>query len=142
MAALPRVRYLVRLAVFSLFWLPTAGYTDEGTASDTIITPLIEKSLSSRAASVGSMLTVEYAPGASTPPHRHPADTFVYVLEGAIEMQVAGGPLVVLKAGETYYESPADQHVISRNASQTEKAKFLVFFVKAKDAPVLVPLAQ
>lgn len=57
-------------------------------------------------------------------------------------MQVAGGPLVVLKAGETYYESPADQHVISRNASQTEKAKFLVFFVKAKDAPVLVPLAQ
>ena len=142
MTALRHVRYLVRLWACSLAWLPVAGYSNEGVAGDTVITPLIEKPLSPLAVPVGSMLTVEYAPGASTPPHQHPADTFVYVLEGAIEMQVAGGPLVVLKAGETYYESPTDHHVVSRNASQTEKAKFLVFFVKAKDAPVLVPLAQ
>jgi quercetin dioxygenase-like cupin family protein len=33
------------------------------------------------------MLTVEYAPGASSSKHRHNANTFVYVLEGSIVMQ-------------------------------------------------------
>ena len=57
----------------------------------------------------------------------------------AIEMQVAGGEMKVLKAGDTYYEKPTDTHTVSRNASKTEPAKFLVVFVKEKDAPVLVP---
>lgn len=105
----------------------------------TIITPLMEQPLASRAAPVASVVTVEYAPGASTPSHTHPADTFVYVLEGAIEMQVAGGELKTLKVGDTYYEKPTDRHVVSRNASKTDKARFLVMFVKDKEAPVLVP---
>lgn len=108
-------------------------------ADGTVITPLLEKPLTASAAPVGTMLTVEYAPGAGTPAHRHPADTFVYVLEGAIEMQVEGGALVTLKAGETFYEAPTDVHVVSRNASATAPARFLVFFVKDKQAPVLVP---
>ena len=102
--------------------------------------PLLEQTLSAREAAVASMLTVEYAPGAATPPHTHPADTFVYVLSGSIEMQVAGGELKRLQAGDTYYERPSDRHVVSRNASDTEPAKFLVMFVKAPDAPVLEPL--
>jgi len=110
--------------------------------TDTVITPLLEKPLTVSTNPVGSMLTVEYAPGAGTPAHRHPADTFVYVLEGAIEMQVKGGELVTLQAGETYYESPTDEHIVSRNASKTARAKFLVFFVKDKTAPVLVPTAH
>lgn len=112
---------------------------DPAADPSTIITPLLEKPLAARSAAVASVLTVEYAPGAGTPSHSHPADTFVYVLEGAIEMQVAGGELKVLKAGDTYYEKPTDKHVVSRNASKTAKAKFLVMFVKDKDAPVLVP---
>ena len=74
----------------------TASADEEGSA-DTIITPLLEQPLPMRDSAVASMVTVEYAPGAGTPPHTHPADTFVYVLEGAIEMQVAGGALKVLK---------------------------------------------
>ncbi len=112
---------------------------DTAADTSTIITPLMEKPLAARTAAVASMVTVEYAPGAGTPPHSHPADTFVYVLEGAIEMQVAGGELKVLKAGDTYYEQPSDKHMVSRNASKTDKARFLVMFVKDKDAPVLVP---
>lgn len=113
---------------------------DEAGASDTVITPLVEQALAPRSAAVASMLTVEYAPGAGTPPHTHPADTFVYVLSGSIEMQVEGGELTLLKAGDTYYERPTDKHVVSRNASATEPAKFLVFFVKEPAAPVLVPI--
>lgn len=108
-------------------------------STDTIITALMEEPLANRAAAVAGLLTVEYAPGAGTPPHSHPADTFVYVLEGAIEMQVASGELKVLKQGETFYERPTDKHVVSRNASKTERAKFLVMFVKEKSAALVVP---
>lgn len=111
-------------------------------ASDTVITPLIERPIAPRSTAVASMLTVEYAPGAATPPHTHPADTFVYVLSGEIEMQVAGGELKRLKPGDTYYETPADRHIVSRNASTQEPARFLVFFVKAPEAPVLEPMAD
>ena len=82
------------------------------------------------------MLTVEYLPGGASLPHRHDAQVFVYVLEGQIKMQVAGGPEVTLGPGQTFYESPADVHAISANASRTKPAKFLVFIVKDKGAPV------
>ena len=111
----------------------------EQASTDTIIKPLLEQPLPARSAAVASMVTVEYAPGAGTPPHTHPADTFVYVLQGAIEMQVAGGELKVLHEGETFYEKPSDRHTVSRNASKTERAKFLVMFIKDKDAALLVP---
>ena len=115
------------------------SFADQALTPDTLITPLMEKPLANRAAAVAGLLTVEYAPGASTPPHSHPADTFVYVLEGAIEMQVAGGQLTVLKKGETFYELPTDKHTVSRNASKTERAKFLVMFVKEKSAELVAP---
>jgi quercetin dioxygenase-like cupin family protein len=84
------------------------------------------------------MITVEYAPGASSPEHRHNAHTFVYVLEGAVVMQVKGGKEVTLQSGQTFYESPDDVHTVSRNAGSTSPAKFLVFFIKQKGAPTAV----
>ena len=82
------------------------------------------------------MLTVEYLPGGASLPHRHDAQVFVYVLQGELTMQVAGSPPVRLKQGETFYESPADVHLTSANASRTARAKILVFIVKDKGAPV------
>jgi quercetin dioxygenase-like cupin family protein len=81
------------------------------------------------------MSTVTYPPGGASPPHRHDAQVFVYVLEGELLMQVRGGPKVTLKPGDTFYESPTDVHEVSANASQTAPAKFLVFIVKKKGAP-------
>jgi quercetin dioxygenase-like cupin family protein len=81
------------------------------------------------------MATVEYPPGGSSKPHRHNSHVFVYVLEGSFATQVAGGELVVLKPGETFYELPSDEHVVSANASKTEAAKILVFMLKDKDPP-------
>jgi quercetin dioxygenase-like cupin family protein len=54
-------------------------------------------------------------------------------------MQVKGGKQVTLKPGQTFYEGPDDVHVVGRNASSTKPAKFVVSFIKAKGAPVLVP---
>jgi quercetin dioxygenase-like cupin family protein len=108
-------------------------------AEDAKVTPLITKDLAGIAGKEVKMLTVEYAPGASSAPHKHNAQTFVYVLEGSVVMQVKGGNEVTLGPGQTFYESPEDIHTVSRNASSTQPAKFLVFFVKEKGAPASVP---
>ena len=86
------------------------------------------------------VLTVEYPPGGRDPIHRHNAHGFIYVLDGSIVMAVNGGQPVTLTAGQTFYEGPNDIHTIGRNASETTPAKFLVFLLKDKDAPVLIPV--
>jgi quercetin dioxygenase-like cupin family protein len=106
---------------------------------ETKVTPVFSKDLTDIPGKEGVMLTVEYPPGGSDPIHRHNAHAFVYVLEGSIVMQVRGGKEVTLTPGQTFYEGPDDVHVVGRNASQTKPAKFVVFLVKHKGAPVLVP---
>ena len=108
-------------------------------AEDTRVTSLMSRDLTGIAGKEGTMVTVEYAPGASSTAHRHNVYTFVYVLEGSVVMQVKGGKEVTLGPGQTFYESPDDVHTVSRNASSTKPAKFLVFFVKEKGAPSTVP---
>jgi quercetin dioxygenase-like cupin family protein len=106
------------------------------------VTQVMSKDLTDLPGKEGVTLIVEYPPGSSDPIHRHNAHAFVYVLEGSIVMQVKGGKEVVLTPGQTFYEGPNDIHVVGRNASQTKPAKFVVFFVKNKGAPVLVPVNQ
>ncbi|MFZ7127706.1 MAG: cupin domain-containing protein [Desulfobacterales bacterium] len=86
------------------------------------------------------MITVEYPAGGEDPVHRHYAHGFIYVLEGAVVMQVKGGPEVTLVPGQTFYEGPNDVHVVGRNASKTKPAKMLVLLVKDKGTPILVPV--
>ena len=88
----------------------------------------------------GVMILVEYPPGASDPIHRHDAHAFVYVLEGSIVMQVRGAPEVTLSPGQTFYEGSDDVHIVGRNASDTQPAKFIVFLIKSQGAPILKPV--
>ena len=108
-------------------------------AQDAKVTPLLLKDLTGIPGKEALMITVEYAPGATDAIHRHNAHVFVYVLEGSVVMQVRGGEEVTLVPGQTFYEGPQDVHVVGRNASKTEPAKFLVFFVKDKGVPPLIP---
>jgi quercetin dioxygenase-like cupin family protein len=108
-------------------------------AKEANVTPLFSKDLADLPGKEGLMLMVEYPPGSADPIHRHNANAFVYVLEGSIVMQVRGGKEVTLTPGQTFYEGPDDVHVIGRNASQTKPAKFVVFLVKEKGAPAVVP---
>jgi len=112
----------------------------ESVAQNPKVTPLMAKELAGLSGKEAVMLTVEYAPGASSSKHRHNAHTFVYVLEGSIVMQVEGGKETTLGPGQTFYESPDDVHTVSKNASDSQPAKFLVFFVKDKGAPASVPV--
>ena len=101
-------------------------------ASDAVVAPLITRDLIGLPGKEVTMETVEYAPGGKSPPHRHHAQVFVYVLEGSVRMQVEGSPAVTLGPGGTFYESPDDLHVVSENASTTKPAKFLVVMVTDK----------
>ena len=116
--------------------------TGTAMAQEAKVTPLLSKDLKESPGREVVMITVEYAPGGVDPIHRHNAHAFVYVLEGTIVMQVKGGKQVTLTAGQTFYEGPDDVHLVGRNASKTKPAKFVVFLVKDKGAPVLVPVPE
>jgi len=105
-------------------------------ASDAVVVPLIAEQLADIPGKELDMITVEYPPGGSSLPHRHDAYVLVYVLEGSVEMQVRGQKLVTLKAGESFLERPDDIHEVSRNASRTKPAKFLVVALKAAGKPL------
>jgi quercetin dioxygenase-like cupin family protein len=109
-------------------------------AQEPEVTPLMSKVMTDVSGKEGLMITVEYPPGGSDPIHRHNAHAFLYVLEGSVVMQVKGGKQVTLTPGQTFYEGSNDVHIVGRNASKTKPAKFLVFLVKDKGAPVLVPV--
>ena len=109
-------------------------------AQEAKVTPLMSKDLKDFPGKEGLLITVEYPPGSTDPIHRHNAHAFVYVLEGSIVMQLKGGKEVTLTPGQTFYEGPDDVHIVGRSADKTKPAKFLVFLVKNKDAPVLVPV--
>ena len=108
-------------------------------AQEAKVTELMSKDLTNLPGKEGLMITVEYPPGSVDPIHRHNAHGFIYVLEGSIVMQVRGGKEVTVTPGHTFYEGPDDVHVVGRNASKTKRAKFVVFFVKDKGAPLVVP---
>lgn len=104
------------------------------------VTTLITKDLAGVPGKELTMITVVYPPGGSSPSHTHHAQAMVYVLEGSIVMQVKGGRQATLAAGDTFYEGLEDVHVVSRNASDTAPAKYLVFMMKDKGAPILKTL--
>lgn len=86
------------------------------------------------------VLEINLEPGQGSAPHRHNAHVFVYVLEGKVNMQVEGGEMVTLSPGEMFYEDPSNIHTVSKNASDTETAKFLVHMLRVPGTPVSVPV--
>lgn len=109
-------------------------------AQNAKVTSLMEKPLPELPGKEVQIITVEYPPGWHDPVHRHNANAFVYVLQGSIVMALNGGPPVTLTPGQMFYEGPNDIHTIGRNASNTKPAKFLVFLLKDKGAPLLIPV--
>ena len=114
--------------------------TGTAMAQEPKVTPLMEKDLPDYPGKEVLMITVEHVPGGASAIHRHNAHAFVYMLEGSVVMQLKGGQEVTLTAGQAFYEGPDDVHIVDRNASKTEPAKFLVVLIKNKGAPAVVPV--
>lgn len=124
-----------RLLVLASILLCGIGHASDGK----VVTPLMLKELMDLPGKEGLVITVDFAPGAEDPVHRHDAHAFVYVLEGSIVMQLKGGPAVTLNAGEVFYEGPDDLHVVGKNPSATRPAKILVVLLKNKGVEPVLP---
>lgn len=75
-------------------------------------------------------VVVNYAPGGKSGKHHHAGSVFAYVLSGAIRSEnSATGPAKVYKAGESFFEPPGSEHLISENASTTQPASLLAIFI-------------
>lgn len=128
-----------KLKYMLVLLLAAGAASAQATPPEAQVTPLMNKILTDYPGKEATVITVDYAPGGASPIHKHNAHAFVYVLEGSIVMGLRGGQDVILKPGQTFYEGPADIHTVSRNASSTEPAKFLVFLLKDKAAPIVLP---
>ena len=83
-----------------------------------------------------TVVEVQYGPGESSPPHSHACAVVGYVVAGVLRMQVKGEPEAIYKAGEGFYEAPNGVHVVAANASETEAATFIAYFVCDHDTPL------
>jgi quercetin dioxygenase-like cupin family protein len=127
-----------RMLVLAILIASTLIMTSPLMAQETI-TPIMSHALAEVPGKEVLMYTVHFPAGFSSPIHRHNAQVSVYVLEGSVVMQVKGGKEITLRPGQSFYEGPEDIHVVSRNASSTEPAKFLVFLIHEKGAALVVP---
>jgi quercetin dioxygenase-like cupin family protein len=130
----------LRPLVFSL--MLAAGVQAQAAPPGPAVTALMNKALEDFPGKEVLMITVDFPPGAVDPLHRHDAHGFIYVLEGSIVMAVKGGKEQTLVPGQTFYEGPHDLHTVGRNASKTRPAKFLVFLLKDKNKPAVIPVSQ
>lgn len=133
-----RMHYSLGLAAV-MSMAAVAAHGQPPHAARPTVTPILTQPLPEFPGKEGLVLTVDYPPGGSSPLHHHDAHAFVYVLEGSVVMAVQGGKEVTLTPGQTWTEKPGDVHTVSRNASQTAPAKFVVFFLKDAGKPAVIP---
>ena len=75
-------------------------------------------------------VVVTYAPSGKSVRHHHAGSVWAYVLSGAIRSQnSATGPAKVYRAGESFFEPPGSEHLLSENASATEPASLLAVHI-------------
>ena len=70
-------------------------------------------------------------PGAESGKHMQSGNEIVYVLEGAVILEMQGKPPMTLKAGEAFQTKPGEVHNV-KNASPTAPGKALAFYVAKK----------
>lgn len=134
-----KVRFTALALTSALLTAPAFADEPKQGGKEVKITPKFATELADLPGKEGLVITVEFPPGHVSDAHRHDAHTFVYVLKGNIDMQVAGGQLQHLKAGDVFYENPNDVHTVATNTSKTKPATILVMFVKNKGAPPVLP---
>ncbi|ACA19926.1 Cupin 2 conserved barrel domain protein [Methylobacterium sp. 4-46] len=128
---------MIAAGALALSALRTSDAHEASSAGHETVTPVMQQALANASGKTLSAVVVTYAPGQASPAHRHAGSVFAYVLSGEIRSQnSATGAARVYKAGESFFEPPGSEHLISENASRTEPARLLAVFV-ADDGAVL-----
>ena len=83
---------------------------------------------------------VEYPPGGKSQIHHHAGSTLAYVLRGKIRSQnSATGPAKIYNAGESFFEPPGSDHLVSENASANQPASLLAIHIAADGVVITKP---
>jgi quercetin dioxygenase-like cupin family protein len=131
MRGLPNFRQTFTVATLAISGVLLAGLAcqaHEDVGGD--IKPVLSAKLPNVPGKSLTAILISYAPGQKSDKHHHAGSVFAYVVSGAIRSQVsAAGPAKIYKAGESFFEPPGSQHLISENASTTEAASLLAVFV-------------
>ncbi|WP_157966434.1 cupin domain-containing protein [Oceanibium sediminis] len=105
------------------------------------VTMLLNQTLAGMNGKEVNMVQVDVPAGFETERHLHPGHMFMYVLDGAVEIEVEGLPTVQLAAGEAVYEIPGIP-MVGRNLSTTEGATLLIFALGDVGAPLELPAPE
>ncbi len=73
----------------------------------------------------------EIPPGKESGKHTQSGNEIVYILDGSVVFEAQGKAPMTLKAGDTFQTSAGEVHNV-KNASSTEAAKALAFYVAKK----------
>lgn len=86
-------------------------------------------------------VAVDFPPLAASAPHRHPGTVTAVVVQGTIRSQLAGGPLIDYKTGETFFEPPRALHLVAENPDPSHPAKLIAYFVTDENCgPLVLPV--
>jgi len=111
--------------------VPTSAYAQVET------TPILKTELQGEEGREANIVRFEVPAGWETERHIHPGHVFVYVTEGAIEIDVEGQEPKTVSAGEAIYELP-NKPMVGRTASADQGASFIVFQVGPAGEPLMV----
>jgi quercetin dioxygenase-like cupin family protein len=100
------------------------------------IADVLRTALSVSAAQEVQVRQYDVPPGWATPKHYHTGHMFLYVVDGVGAMETDGQTRTA-RAGEVLNQFP-ERTMVMRNASATERLKFVVFQVGATAAPLVV----
>lgn len=75
-------------------------------------------------------------PGGRTPLHQHPIPVFVYIMEGALEVQTEGKEVRQYKTGDSFIESVNRSHQAFNKGNSP--AKILVVFIGEEGKPTTI----
>ena len=134
--------FLERIAAAAPEGLAAATPAAAAPANGVVIRQIMAQPLPSLSNHVGAVVTVDFAPGASSLPHLHPGPVFGYVLEGTIAIGVDPIGPITYKAGDVWYEPPRHTHRVARNPSATEPARILAFLIVKKGESLVEPPAS
>jgi quercetin dioxygenase-like cupin family protein len=104
------------------------------------ITDVLKTALSVSAAQEVNVRQYDVPPGWATPKHYHTGHMFLYVTEGTGTMETEGQTRTA-RAGEVLHQLP-EKTMVMRNASASERLKFVLFQVGATGAPVVVMVKE
>ncbi|MFQ6017515.1 MAG: cupin domain-containing protein [Kiloniellaceae bacterium] len=101
------------------------------------ITPLLKTTLAGMEGKEVNIVHISAPPGFATPKHFHPGHVFVYVLEGAVTLEMEGDAPLKLGPGDIFHESPG-RAMVGKNLSSTHGAELVVFQIGDEGKPLTV----